>query len=70
MLPCVAADNLMLFCFTVRQSTSASAPPKISGPLCELGFIAVKRHNNQGNPYKGDLIGAGLKVQKFDSLSS
>jgi hypothetical protein len=34
-------------------------------------FIAVKRHHDQGNSYKGQhLIGAGLQVQGFSPLSS
>jgi hypothetical protein len=33
--------------------------------------IAVKRHHDQANPYKGqDLIGAGLQVLRFRPLSS
>jgi hypothetical protein len=33
--------------------------------------IAVKRHHDQGNSYKGQhLIGAGLQVQRFSPLSS
>jgi hypothetical protein len=33
--------------------------------------IAVKRHYDQGNFYKGQhLIGAGLQVQRFNPLSS
>jgi hypothetical protein len=36
-----------------------------------LGFIALKRHHNQGNSYKGQyLIGAGLQFQRFRPLSS
>jgi hypothetical protein len=31
--------------------------------------IAVKRHHDQGNSYKGHLIGAGLQVQRFSPLS-
>ena len=34
-------------------------------------FIAVKRHNDQGNSYKGKhLIGASLQVQRFSPLLS
>ena len=37
----------------------------------DLGFIAVKRHHDHGNSYKGQhLIGTGLQVQRFSSLSS
>jgi hypothetical protein len=33
--------------------------------------IAVNRHHDQGNSYKGQhLIGAGLQVQRFSPLSS
>jgi hypothetical protein len=33
--------------------------------------IAVKRHHDQGNPYRGKhLIGAGLQFQGFSPLSS
>jgi hypothetical protein len=32
--------------------------------------IAVKRHHDQGNSYKGHLIGAGLQVPRFSPLSS
>jgi hypothetical protein len=33
--------------------------------------IAVKRHHDQGNSYKGQrLIGAGLQVQRFSPLPS
>ena len=33
--------------------------------------IAVKRHHDQGNSYKGKhLIGAGLQVQRFSPSSS
>jgi hypothetical protein len=36
----------------------------------DLGFIAAKRHHDQGNTYKRQhLIGAGLQVQRFSSLS-
>ena len=40
--------------------------------LClSLGFIAVKRHHDQGNSYKGKhLTGAGLQFQRFSPLSS
>jgi hypothetical protein len=31
---------------------------------------AVSRHYDQGNSYKGHLIGAGLQVQRFSPLSS
>jgi hypothetical protein len=35
------------------------------------GFIAMKRHHDQGKSYKGlHLIGAGLQVQRFSPLSS
>jgi hypothetical protein len=30
----------------------------------------VSRHHDQGNSYKGLLIGAGLQVQRFNPLSS
>jgi hypothetical protein len=30
----------------------------------------VNRHHDQGNSYKGHLIGAGLQVQRFSPLSS
>jgi hypothetical protein len=34
-------------------------------------YIAVKRHHDQGNSYKGKhLIGAGLQFQRFSPLSS
>jgi hypothetical protein len=33
-------------------------------------FIAMKRHHNQGNFYKGHLIGADLQFQRFSLLSS
>jgi hypothetical protein len=34
------------------------------------GFIAVNRHHDQGNSYKGQhLIRAGLQVQRFSPLS-
>ena len=29
----------------------------------------MNRHHDQGNSYKGHLIGAGLKVQRFSLLS-
>ena len=32
--------------------------------------IAVKRHHEQGNSYKGNIIGAGLQFQGFSPLSS
>jgi hypothetical protein len=36
-----------------------------------LAFIAVKKHHDQGNSNKGKhLIGAGVKVQRFSSLTS
>jgi hypothetical protein len=36
-----------------------------------MGFIAVKRHHDQGNSNKGKrLIGAGLEFQEFSPLSS
>jgi hypothetical protein len=36
-----------------------------------LGFIAVKRHHDQGNSYKGKyLIGAGLQFQMYSPFSS
>ena len=36
-----------------------------------LGFIAVKRHCDHGSSYKEQhLVGAGLQVQRFCSLSS
>ena len=31
--------------------------------------IATKRHHDQGNSYKGHLIGVGLQVQRFSPLS-
>jgi hypothetical protein len=38
---------------------------------CLRVFIAVKRHQDQGNSYKGKfLIGAGLQVKDFQSLLS
>jgi hypothetical protein len=34
-----------------------------------LSFIAVKRHHDHGNSYKGKyLIGAGLQFQRFSLL--
>jgi hypothetical protein len=36
---------------------------------CVLGIFCVNRHHDQGNSYKGHLIGAGLKVQRFSLLS-
>jgi hypothetical protein len=37
---------------------------------CLSVSIAVNRHHDQGNSYKGQhLIGAGLQVQKFSPLS-
>ena len=46
--------------------------PETLIPTClNLGFVAVKRHHDQGNTYKGKhLIGAGLQVQKFSPLLS
>ena len=40
--------------------------------LClSSGFIAVKRHHDQGNSYKGKhLIGAGLQFQRLSPFSS
>jgi hypothetical protein len=36
-----------------------------------LDFIAVKRHHDQGNSYKGKhLVRDGLQFQRFSSLSS
>jgi hypothetical protein len=36
-----------------------------------LGFIAVKRHHDHGNFYKGKhLTGASLQFQRFSPLSS
>jgi hypothetical protein len=36
-----------------------------------LGFIAVKRHHDQGSSYKGKhLIEAGLQFWRFSPLSS
>jgi hypothetical protein len=36
-----------------------------------LGFIAVKRHHDQGNSYRGShFIGAALKFQMLSPLSS
>jgi hypothetical protein len=36
-----------------------------------LSFTATNRHHDQGNSYKGQhLIGAGLRVQRFNPLSS
>jgi hypothetical protein len=45
---------------------------KGGNPMCLLRFsIAVNRHHNQGNSYKGQhLIGAGLQVLRFSPLSS
>jgi hypothetical protein len=38
--------------------------------MCLKVFIAVKRHHDHGNYYKGKhLIGDGLEAQKFGSLS-
>jgi hypothetical protein len=38
---------------------------------CLRVSIAVERHHDQGNSYKGQhLVGAGLKVQRFSPLSS
>jgi hypothetical protein len=41
-------------------------------PLSDvLGFIAVKKHHDRSNSYKGkDLIGAGLYFQRFSPLLS
>ena len=54
--------------------------PGLSGPtpffqasltVLVRGCIVVKRHNDQGNSYKGKhLIGASLQVQRFSPLSS
>ena len=52
------------------------SPSQICGDRTQIsrcltqGFVAVKRHHDQGNCYKGKhLIGAGLQFQRFSPLS-
>jgi hypothetical protein len=39
--------------------------------LCCLnfGFIPVKRYHDQGNSYKGHLIGGSVQIQRFSLIS-
>ena len=61
-----------------RQSCLAVLAMALLHPSCLLllrallsqGFIAVKRHHEHGNSYKGNIIGAGLQFQGFSPLSS
>jgi hypothetical protein len=54
----------MAFCFTYFTFVSLLS-------VFPLGFIAVKRHHDQGNFYKGQyLVGAGLQFQRFSPSSS
>ena len=54
----------MAFCFTYFTFVSLLS-------VFPLGFIAVKRHHDQGNFYKGQyLVGAGLQFQRFNPLLS
>ena len=43
----------------------------VLAPVLIRVSIAVKRHHDQGDSYKGQhLVGAGLQVQSFSPLSS
>jgi hypothetical protein len=62
-------------CWTGTWKIQCQAFPS-SDQLCSVTVlvkvsIAVNRHRDQGNSYKGQhLIGAGLQVQRFSPLSS
>ena len=46
-------------------------PDRQKSVCLSQGFTAVNRHHDQDNSYKGQhLIGIGLQVQRFSSLSS
>ena len=54
-----------------RHSYINYSLPPCEEKFCLRVFIAVKKHHDQGNFYKGQLlIRAGLQVLRFSSLSS
>ena len=62
-----SSSGICLGCFYVLDIMNRAAMITF---LSE-GFIAMKRHHDQGKSYKGlHLIGAGLQVQRFSPLSS
>ena len=57
--------------FSVLQLFSSSFICTIEFSVLVRVSIAVKRHHDQGNSYKGKhLIAASLQVQRFSPLSS
>ena len=74
----VSAFNLLsnlsrphcLLYITSGTPAHGMVPPTFSTGL-RTGCIALERHHDQSNSYKGKhLIGAGLQFQRFSSLSS
>ena len=60
-----------LYCAVYIRNTKIILDLFLSVLVLVRVFIAVKRHHDQGNTYKGkQLIGAGLQFQRFSPLQS